>query len=154
MGNFFSTKNEFECIEEGIKSFNISVNMFLSRFKVCNPSTRVKLFQQYCMSLYGSQLWPLGHRRIMNLCTKWNMALRRVLGIPYRTHNDRLPMIPLHMPIEVSLHCRSQLWPLWHRRVMSLRTKWNMALRRVLCIPYRNRNYILPMIALHMPIEV
>ena len=82
------------------------VLMFLSRFKVCNPTTRIKLFQQYCMSLYGSQLWPLGHGRIMSLCTKWNTAIRRVLGIPGRTHNDLLPLIALHMPIEVSLKSR------------------------------------------------
>ena len=42
----------------------------------------------------------------MSLCIKWNKALRRVLGIPYRTHIGILPMIALHMPIEVSLHCR------------------------------------------------
>ena len=106
LGNFLSTENENECIEEGIKKFNCSVNMFLSRFKVCNPTTRVKLFQQYCMSLYGSQLWPLCNKKIVGLNTKWNIALRRVLCLPNRTHNDLLPLIALHMPIEVSLHCR------------------------------------------------
>ena len=56
LGNFLHVVNNQECIDEGIKKFNRQVNMFLSRFKTCAPSIRNKLFQQYCMSLYGCQL--------------------------------------------------------------------------------------------------
>ena len=106
LGNLLHTENSYECIDEGTNKFNCTVNMFLSRFKVCSPSIRIKLFQQYCMSLYGSQIWPLWHRSIDNLCTKWYIALRRVIGLPYRTHRDLLPLIASQMPIEVSLQCR------------------------------------------------
>ena len=106
LGNILHTKKEYECIEEGTKAFNRCVNMFMFRFKGCSPSIRSKLFQQYCMALYGSQLWPLWNNNIGSLCTKWNIALRRVLGLPPRTHRDLLPLIAGQMPIEVSLHCR------------------------------------------------
>ena len=59
LGNTFHTKRDYECIEDGIRTFNRTVNMFLYRFKTYNPSLKIKLFQQYCMALYGSQLWPL-----------------------------------------------------------------------------------------------
>ena len=58
------------------------------------------------MALYGSQLWPLWHRSIGNLSTKWNVAVRRVLCLPSRTHRELLPLIAGQMPVEVSLHCR------------------------------------------------
>ena len=83
LGNILHTKNEYECIEEGIRAFNRCVNMFIFKFKVCSPIIRAKLFQQYCMSLYGSQLWPLWNRNIGDLCTKWNVALHRVLDLPF-----------------------------------------------------------------------
>ena len=106
LGNILHTKNEYECIEEGIRAFNRCVNMFIFKFKVCSPIIRAKLFQQYCMSLYGSQLWPLWNRNIGDLCTKWNIALRRVLDLPFRTHRDLLPLIAGQKPMEISLHCR------------------------------------------------
>ena len=106
LGNILNTVKEFDCIDTGTNKFNCSVNMFLSRFKTCYANTRIKLFQQYCMSLYGSQLWPLWHKSINNVCTQWNIAIRRVLGLPTRTHRDLLPMIAEQLPIEVSLHCR------------------------------------------------
>ena len=59
LGNYLHVINNHECIEEGIKKFNSQANMFLSRFKSCSPSVRCKLFQQYCMSLYGCQIWLL-----------------------------------------------------------------------------------------------
>ena len=106
LGNVLHTDNEHDCIDEGIKSFNRSVNMFIFRFKLCSPGIRIKLFQQYCMALYGSQLWPLWHRSIGDLSTKWNIAVRRILCLPSRTHRELLPLIVEQMPVEVSLHCR------------------------------------------------
>ena len=106
LGNTFHTKRDYECIEDGIRTFNRTVNMFLYRFKTCNPSIKIKLFQQYCMALYGSQIWPLWQNNIGDLCTKWNVAIRRILGVPNRTHRDLLPLITGLPPVEVSLHCR------------------------------------------------
>ena len=46
LGNLLHTEKDYECIEEGKKSLNCTVNMFLSCFKVCNHSIKIKLFQQ------------------------------------------------------------------------------------------------------------
>ena len=106
LGNILHVKNDQECIDAGIRKFNSQVNMFLSRFKTCTPSIRSELFQQYCSSLYGSQLWPLWSNRLDGLKTKWCIAMRRVWSIPQRTHRDLLPLIAGMQPIELSIQCR------------------------------------------------
>ena len=71
LGNILHVTNNHECIEAGIRKFNSQANMFLSRFKTCTPAIRSELFQQYCLSLYGSQLWPLWSNKLEVLKTKW-----------------------------------------------------------------------------------
>ena len=106
LGNYLHVINNQECINEGIKTFNRQANMFLSRFKTCSPSVRSKLFQQYCMSLYGCQLWPLWSNKMENLKIKFSIALRRVWSIPTRTHKDLLPLISGMNPLEVAIQSR------------------------------------------------
>ena len=89
-----------------LKKFNSQANMFLSRFKTCSPSVRSKLFQQYCMSLYGCQLWPLWSNKMDILKTKFSIALRRVWSLPARTHRDLLPLISGMQPLEVAIQSR------------------------------------------------
>ena len=106
LGNILHVTNNQECIDEGIKTFNRQANMFLSRFKTCSPSVRSKLFQQYCMSLYGSQLWPLWSNKLDNLKTKYSIALRRVWSLPSMTHRNLLPLIAGMQPLEVAIQSR------------------------------------------------
>ena len=106
LGNTLHVINNQECIDEGIKKFNSQANMFLARFKTCSPSVRSKLFQQYCMSLYGCQLWPLWSNKIDILKTKFSIALRRVWSLPPRTHRDLLPLISCMQPLEVAIQAR------------------------------------------------
>ena len=59
LGNVISTNSIFECLDYGVTKFNSSFNYFMSTFGKCQKFVKNKLFTQYCMSLYGSQLWPL-----------------------------------------------------------------------------------------------
>ena len=106
LGNILHVTNNQACIEEGIKKFNSQANMFLARFKICSPSVRSKLFQQYCLSLYGCQLWPLWSNKIDTLKTKFSIALRRVWALPPMTHRDLLPLISGMQPLEVAIQSR------------------------------------------------
>ena len=106
LGNILHVTNNQECIDEGIKTFNRQSNVFLSRFKTCSPSVRSKLFQQYCMSLYGSQLWPLWSNKLDTLKTKFSIALRRVWSLPAMTHRNLLPLISGMHPLEVAIQSR------------------------------------------------
>merc|ERR1712240_952700 len=93
LGNILHVTNNQESIDEGIKTFNRQANMLLSRFKTCSPSIRSKLFRQFCMSLYGSQLWPLWSNKLDTLKTKFSIALRRAWSSPAMTHRNLLPLI-------------------------------------------------------------
>ena len=106
LGNILHVKNNQECIDAGIRKFNSQVNMFLARFKTCTPSIRNELFQQYCSSLYGCQLWPLWSKKMVGVTTKWCIAMRRVWSISWRTHRDLLPLISGMQPIELSIQSR------------------------------------------------
>ena len=48
LGNLLSTLCENDMINEGIKSFNINFNIFISEFSTCRILMKNKLFNQYC----------------------------------------------------------------------------------------------------------
>ena len=101
-----NTENEFNAIEDGITSFNVSFNRFLANFNTCRISIKNKLFHQYCCSYYGSQLWPLWNNFFDNICVKWRKAVRKIWDLPYRAHCEMLPIIADIYPIEISLECK------------------------------------------------
>ena len=63
LGILLNTEDKYDAVEDGILNFNISFNRFLSNFNTCCASVKNKLFQQYCCSYYGSQLWPLSNNK-------------------------------------------------------------------------------------------
>ncbi|CAL4122699.1 unnamed protein product, partial [Meganyctiphanes norvegica] len=107
LGNFISTKNVYECIDYGVTKFNSSFNYFMATFGKCQKLVKNRLFTQYCMTLYGSQVWPLwDNNRLNNLCIKWRNALRRMWNLPPDTHCNLLPLITSQDPINIQLKCR------------------------------------------------
>ena len=71
--------------------FIASVNWFVSHFSGQVPlDCYIRLFQTYCSSHYGSVLWQLNGRGFNSFCISWNKGVRRVLGIPYKTHTALL----------------------------------------------------------------
>ena len=78
----------------------------MSRFGSCNSTTKNKLLHQYCTALYGSQLWDLASQHVKTLCTKWRIAHRKALSLPYTTHCDLLPLIAENKPLDCILDCR------------------------------------------------
>ena len=83
-----------------IKSFQRQFNLFLSRFACVPPNVRIKLFNSYCTSFYGIQLCKLAN--LKKLHVTYRKSVRRLLGVPYRTHCALLPCVtgtlcPEHM---------------------------------------------------------
>ena len=67
--------------------FIASVNWFVSHFSGQVPlDCYLRLFQTYCSSHYGSVLWKLNGKGFSSFCISWNKGVRRVMGIPYKTH--------------------------------------------------------------------
>ena len=107
LGHLLETENSNRSlVEDAISSFNKSFHGFMSRFGSCNSTTKNKLLHQYCTAMYGSQLWDLTSQSVKTLCTKWRIAHRKALSLPYNTHCDLLPLIAENRPLDCMLDCR------------------------------------------------
>ena len=82
LGNVLSTTDKYDIVFDGIKTFNCNVNRFMYQFGSLQTVVKNKLCHQYCCSLYGSQLWPLWHNSVNEMCTRWRNALRKVWKLP------------------------------------------------------------------------
>jgi hypothetical protein len=74
-------------------------NNVLCFFGKLDLSAKIKLFQSYCSSIYGCELWSLDNDNIESFCCAWRNALRRVLGLPNNSHCYLLPILTDTLPI-------------------------------------------------------
>ena len=84
------------------------VNNVLCFFNKLNPGVKYKLFQSYCMSIYGCELWLLSNDKINDFCVVWRKSLRRIWGLPHNTHCYLLPMLSWCLPLFDEI-CRRSL---------------------------------------------
>jgi hypothetical protein len=84
-----------------------SVNKLLGNFATLQPTILYNLFNSYCCSFYGSQLWTFNSPGFMKCCTNWNKATRRILCLPNRTHTWMLGPVSnqLHISIQLFIRC-------------------------------------------------
>ena len=50
-------------------------NHMLATFRPCNPLTKTKLMQSFCLSLYGASLWKVSSAELRSLETPYNNLL-------------------------------------------------------------------------------
>ena len=81
--------NTTKCISD----FNRQTNIFLADFKNVSSDIRNYLFQCYCNSFYGTNIMSVFDGSLESVCTAWRKAVRRIWRIPWRTHNNMLPII-------------------------------------------------------------
>ena len=71
-----------------------SVNWFIGHFQYKTPmKIYTNLFNTYCTSFYGSNLWSFHGKAFNDVCISWNKCVRCVLNIPYMTHSGLLSPI-------------------------------------------------------------
>ena len=68
-------------------------NNVLCYFKMLNSHVKYSLFQSFCNSFYGCEIWTLSDTKLDEISVKWRKALRRVWDIPQTTHCNLLPLI-------------------------------------------------------------
>ena len=91
LGHTLSCCGDFEKdinIKKG--QFIACVNNINTEFSFSTPCVKMKLLSAYGTSFYGSNLWNLYGKAAKTLYTSWNIAIRRTLKIPYRTHTRYL----------------------------------------------------------------
>ena len=85
------TNDDVSDIRRCCDSFCKQVNLFCARFGHLPVIIRRKLFQSFCLSFYGSQLWDLNHKELQFFDTACRKAIRRVCNLPFMTHSAILP---------------------------------------------------------------
>ena len=77
-----------------VRDFNRKVNNLLADFSFVDSNTLSVLFDSYCMSIYGSQLFKLYDKNSVNcIYVAWRKAIRKIWKIPNISHCRLLPYI-------------------------------------------------------------
>ena len=89
------------------RSFFIgSVNKLLGSYGKIQSNVLCKLFQIYCCSFYGSELWCCNSYGFNRCVIEWNKAMRRILRIPYRSHRWLLAQLGQQKNLREHLHIK------------------------------------------------
>ena len=105
LGNQLAT--ETPCLVNGnniTAAFNKAVNLFLANFGHLSSLMLVNLFHQYCCSFYGITLLDLHSLDVTLIHVARRKAVRRVLRLPYRTHNNIVNSLCNGLPFIYSLY--------------------------------------------------
>jgi len=92
----------------GRSNFVRCTNNYLCYFRKLHQFVQYKLFQAYCTSLHGCELWLLTNYNIDALFVAWRNALRRIWNLPSFTHSRLLPLICDCLPLFDEI-CRRSL---------------------------------------------
>ena len=68
-------------------------NCMLHIFSSCDAHTKTKLFQSFCLSLYGSALWKVSSPELHPLAVTFNNILRKIWSLPQQCHTAILHLV-------------------------------------------------------------
>ena len=83
-----------------------NVNRFIGNYSNLNNCTKRMLYQAYCSSFYGSEIWSANSKGFNGCCTEWRTATRRVFNLPYKTHSYILGPLCGQTSMKETLHKR------------------------------------------------
>ena len=64
-----------------------NVNKFIGNYSTLKNCSKRKLFQSYCTSFYGSELWSLSSKGLEECCIAWRKGATRIFNMSYQTHS-------------------------------------------------------------------
>ena len=88
LGNYIdrNLNDSIDCTHK--KSIFIGqVNKLCANFGRLQMPVLVRLFETYCCTFYGSQMWQINSQSTNSVCTSWNKGVRRILNLPHDTHS-------------------------------------------------------------------
>ena len=68
-------------LKDLISRFDKSVNMLMAQLGSVSSAILIKLFNQYCCSLFGLVLCDPQSKLLQQLCVQWRKAIKRILCI-------------------------------------------------------------------------
>ena len=73
----------------------------------CSPEVLYSLFQNYCKSLYGCQLWDYSNKSVLaSVFITWRKCVRNIFSIPYNTYCNLVHLIAQDSSVRAKLHKR------------------------------------------------
>ena len=69
------------------------MNNLLCNFSKLDSIVKCRLFNAYCSSFYGSDLWYLDDVEVESFCVAWRKGMQRVWGVPADTSCDIVYLI-------------------------------------------------------------
>ena len=87
LGNILDTTNSMkkDCLNKRGK-FIGQVNSLLQELHFAASSVKMKLLNIYTTSFYGSSLWDIYSQEVTKLYSSWNVTVRNVYSLPWKTH--------------------------------------------------------------------
>jgi len=73
-------------IQAKLTSFLRKANGVLFRFSFADVTTKMRLFQSFCLSLYGCALWKLDSAALNSFSVAFHNVIRRIWNLPRRSH--------------------------------------------------------------------
>lgn len=106
LGNIFGYNSNQKQIEKSVKDLYKNFNILMAQFSHVSMAVKYKLFRSFCMSVYGAALWNFESRNCESFYVAWRKCIKRLFGIPQRTHSYLISHICCDFPVNVQLHCR------------------------------------------------
>ena len=106
LGMFLGNITMRQRIQAGVNDLYKRTNLLMAQFRFANYQVKYRLFKTHCMSLYGFQGWDLSYVGIEDIYVAWRKCIRKILGLPYRTHKALLPLIIDDVSIESQVEKR------------------------------------------------
>ena len=109
VGNIVGSNHNIytEMIKNACNDIYSKFNLLIRQFRSVDKLILYKLFNTYCLSLYGCQLWKFSSSKIMEpLYVAWRKCVRVILGVPYNTHCNLLHLIVQDQSLDFKLHNR------------------------------------------------
>jgi exonuclease III len=106
LGHMFGVFDKSKAIDYAIRELYSRTNRIMSHFSHTDRFVKYKLFKSFCMPLYGSSLWDHTSPHIVTFYTAWRKCIRKLMGLPYRTHCKLLAPICNDHDITTQLNIR------------------------------------------------
>jgi hypothetical protein len=74
-------------------------NSFFCNFPMLDVVTKNTLFNVYCSSHYGSELWNLTNNNLEDYCVAWRKSLRRLWLLPYNSSQLSTALTSFTIPL-------------------------------------------------------
>ncbi len=81
-------------------------NHVLNKYAILDSDVTTRLFLTNCSSFYGCETWDFKCHNFKNILTSWNIAIRKIWGLPWTAHRFLLPLLANCTPPDVSIYKR------------------------------------------------